>query len=314
MRAVRAAVLRETGGDLNLEEMSPPAGASLRVHAVGVNYADVLIRAGRYPQMPELPFVPGIEVAGDLGDRRVVALVQGMGGGYAEQVAVDPEWAFDLPANVSYASGAAFLLTYLTAWLPLTRQAVVRSGQTVLVHAAAGGVGSAAVQVARHLGARVVATAGSAEKQQLARELGAEEAYGYDEFVGAVRVDHVIDPVGGTVFADSLRVLNPLGSVTAIGFTSGPWQDVSPQLLVGRNASVHGFYLGRLMALAPALVREAIAEILPLLRERRPRPAHRCGAAARAGERRPRPARVACLDGQGRARPVVRRQLLASRP
>jgi NADPH2:quinone reductase len=263
--AVRAAVLHEAGGKLTVEEMSPPAGSLLHVRAAGVNYADVLIRDGRYPQMPELPFVPGLEVAGDLGGRRVVALVQGGGGGYAEQAAVDPDWAFDLPDHVSYVDGAAFLLTYLTAWLSLTRQTAVRSGQTVLVHAGAGGVGSAAIQVARHLGARVVATAGSAEKQQVARDLGAEAAYGYDEFVAAGRVDHVLDPVGGTVFADSLKVLNPLGSVTAIGFTSGPWQDVSPQLLVGRNATVHGFFLGRLMSLQPQLVRDAVVELLALL-------------------------------------------------
>jgi NADPH2:quinone reductase len=261
---VRAAVLREVGGPLALEEVAEPAGPALDVRAAGLNFADVLMRRGDYPQMPELPFVPGSEVAGELDGRRVVAFVRGSGGGYAERVTVDPAWVFDLPEAASFAEGAAFLLTYLTAWIPLTRQARVREGQTVLVHAAAGGVGSAAIQVARHLGARVVATAGSAEKQQVARELGAEEAYGYDEFAAAVKVDHVLDPVGGQVFADSLKALNPLGSIVAIGFAGGPWQDVSPQFLVGRNVSVHGFYLGRLTAHQPELVRTAIGELLEL--------------------------------------------------
>jgi NADPH:quinone reductase len=261
---VRAAVLHAVGGELTVEDVPEPAAPAVAVRAAGINFADVLIRRGRYPQMPELPFVPGSEVAGELDGRRVVAFVRGTGGGYAEKVAVDPSWVIELPEAASFAEGAAFLLTYLTAWLPLTRQARVREGQTVLVHAAAGGVGSAAIQVARHLGARVVATAGSAEKQQIARQLGAEEVYGYDEFAAAVRADHVLDPVGGSVFADSLKVLNPLGSIVAIGFAAGPWQQVDPQFLVGRNVSVHGFYLGRLTQLRPEVVHEAVAEIAAL--------------------------------------------------
>jgi NADPH2:quinone reductase len=243
--------------------VAEPDGPAIEVRAAGCNFADALIRAGRYPQMPELPFVPGSEVAGELDGRRVVAFVRGSGGGYAERVAADPEWTFDLPERASFAEGAAFLLAYLTAWLPLTRQARLEPGGTVLVHAAAGGVGSAAVQLARHLGARVVATAGSEEKRRLALELGADEAYGYDDF-GDVRADVVLDPVGGQVFADSLKVLNPLGSLVAIGFAAGPWQDVSPQLLVGRNVSVHGFYLGRLTQLRPDVVRAAVQELLAL--------------------------------------------------
>jgi NADPH2:quinone reductase len=261
---VRAAVLHAVDGDLRVEDVPEPAGPAVTVRAAGINFADVLIRRGRYPQMPELPFVPGSEVAGELDGRRVVAFVRGSGGGYAERVAVDPAWVIDLPERASFAEGAAFLLTYLTAWIPLTRQARVREGQTVLEHAAAGGVGSAAIQVARHLGARVVATAGSAEKRQIALDLGAEEAYGYDEFAAAVRADHIIDPVGGKVFADSLKVLSPLGGIVAIGFAGGLWEDVSPQFLVGRNVSVHGFYLGRLTQLQPALVREAAGELVEL--------------------------------------------------
>lgn len=261
---MRAAVLHEVGGALAVEEVPEPEGPAVEVRAAGVNFADVLIRRGDYPQMPELPFVPGSEVAGDLEGRRVIAFVRGSGGGYAERVSVDPDWVVDLPESASYAEGAAFLLTTLTAWIPLTRQVRVRDGSTVLVHAAAGGVGSAAVQVALHLGARVVATAGSAEKRQVALDLGAEEAWSYEEFPEHARADVVFDPVGGTVFAESLKVLAPLGGIVAIGYAGGLWHDVSPQFVVGRNISVHGFYLGRLTQLQPEIVREAVREICGL--------------------------------------------------
>jgi NADPH2:quinone reductase len=240
----------------------------VRVHAAGVNFMDVLIRRGDYPAPPELPAILGGEVAGELDGRRVMALPRT--GGYAEQVAAD--WVVPLPEQATYAQGAAFLMTFLTAWIPLTRQVRVDPGSTVLVHAAAGGVGSAAVQIARHLGARVLATAGSEEKRAFAVELGAEEAYGYGEFAGAVRADVVLDPVGGDVFAASLKTLTPLGTLIAIGYAGGPWAALDPALVVGRNASVAGFYLGRLMALAPQVVQTAADELVRLWEQDAVRP------------------------------------------
>jgi NADPH2:quinone reductase len=261
---VKAVVLSETGGPekLELKELPDPEGTVVDVRAAGVNFADVLIRAGRYPQAPELPFVPGSEVAGDLDGRKVIAMTRLGGGGYAERAVVDPEWSFPLPDDATYAEGAAFLLVFLTAYIPLVNRPL--RDATVLVHAAAGGVGSAAVQVARSLGARVIATAGSPEKLDLARELGADEAYSYNDFTEHARADVVVDPVGGRVFADSLRVVEPLGVVIAIGYAAGLWEDVNPALLVGRNVGVQGFYLGRLMARNPGLVREAAFELLAL--------------------------------------------------
>ena len=126
--------------------------------------------------------------------------------------------------------------------------------------------------MAKHLGARVVATASSAEKRERARELGADEVWPYEGLTGRVRADVVVDPVGGAVFADSLRVLEPLGSVIAIGYAAGLWDDVSPALIVGRNIGVQGFYLGRLMQLRPELVREAALELLALWQEGAVRP------------------------------------------
>jgi NADPH2:quinone reductase len=238
------------------------------VRAAGVNFMDVLIRRGAYPAPPELPTVLGGEVAGELDGRRVMALPRS--GGYAEQVAAD--WVVPLPAGATFAEGAAFLMTFLTAWIPLVRQARVAPGSTVLVHAAAGGVGSAAVQLARHLGARVVATAGSEEKRAFAVELGADEAFGYEEFADAVRADVVIDPVGGDVFTASLKALTPLGTLIAIGYAGGPWAPLDPALVVGRNVSVAGFYLGRLMVLAPEVVHTAAAELVGLWEQGAVRP------------------------------------------
>ena len=264
---MKAVLLREPGGPEQLEhtELPEPSAADgkvlVRVRAAGVNFADVLVRQGRYPQAPELPTVPGSEVAGEVDGRRVMALPRG--GGYAELVAVEPELLVPLPDSASFEEGASFLLTFLTAWIPLTRQARIEPGSVVLVHAGSGGVGSAAVQVAKHLGARVVATASTEEKRQVALDLGADEAYGYDDFE-TVRADVVLDSVGGDVFKQSLGVLQPLGTLLAIGFAGGWWEPLDPAPLVGRNVGVVGFYLGRLMRHRPDLVREAIGELLPL--------------------------------------------------
>jgi NADPH2:quinone reductase len=265
---VRAVVLRELGGPERLEASDVPTPEPsegqrlLRVRAVGINFLDVLVRLGRYPQPPELPTVLGSEVAGEVDGRRVIALPRG--GGYAEWVAVDEAALTPLPDGASFAEGASFLMTFLTVWIPLTRQVRVDPGATVLVHAAAGGVGSAAVQVARHLGATVVATAGSEDKRRFAVEQGAEEAYSYDDFGERARADLVVDPVGGPVFAASLKALKPLGTIVALGYAAGPWEPVDPALLVGRNVGVQGFYLGRLMVHRPDIVRAATHELLEL--------------------------------------------------
>jgi NADPH2:quinone reductase len=260
---MKAVVLREVGGPLALEDVPEPEGGSVvDVRAAGVNFADILMRRGMYPQMPELPHVLGNEVAGDLDGKRVLALPRAAGG-YAERVEVDPQWTFPLPDNASYAAGASFLTTYLTAYIPLTLQTRVGVGSTVLVHAGSGGVGSAAIQIAKNLGATVIATASSDEKRTVARAAGADDAVGYDE-IDELRVDVVMDPVGGDVFTRSLPTLNPLGSIVAIGFAGGLWHDPSVQWLVGRNAAVVGFYLGRLMKLRPALVKECADELLAM--------------------------------------------------
>jgi NADPH2:quinone reductase len=269
-RAVRAVVLEATGGPeqlvvQDLPEPAPGEGQALvDVRAAGVNFADVLIRLGRYPQMPELPAVLGSEIAGEVDGRRVMAFTRGLTGGYAERVAADPRWLLPIPEGASFAEGAAFPLAFLTAWIPLTQLVRVGFGSRVLVTAAAGAVGTAALQLIRALNGRPVAVAGSEEKLELARSLGADEAVTYDGAGELEPVDVVFDLVGGDVFKAALGLLKPLGSAVAVGYAGGLWEDVSPAWLVGRNIGVHGFYLGRLTALRPDLVEQAASDILRL--------------------------------------------------
>jgi NADPH2:quinone reductase len=264
---VRAAVLTRVDGAFELREVPEPSDEGrvlVRVKAAGINFADILIRRGRYPQMPELPAVLGSEIAGELEDgTRVMAITSGAGG-YAELAAVDRAQVVPLPEHASFAEGASFLLTFLTAHIPLTRQVRVRPGTTVLVYAAAGGVGTAALQVARALGARVFAAVGSAEKLEVCRSLGAEDAWVYEELPESLAWDVVYDPVGGELFAGSFARLRPLGTVIAIGSAGGAWPVVEPARLVGRNVGLAGFYLGRLLRLDPELVGEAVGELLGL--------------------------------------------------
>jgi NADPH:quinone reductase len=272
---LRAIVLREVGGPerLELAEVPEPEPCDgevvVRVRAAGINFLDLLVRKGEYAQQPELPMVPGVEVAGEVDGRRVIALPDA---GYAELAVAREDSLVPLPDGASFEEGASFLMTFLTAYIPLTRQVRLEPRATVLVHAAAGGVGIAAVQLAKHLGARVVGTASSEPKRAFALQHGADEVYAYEEFAEVVRADVVIDPVGGELVAPSLKVLEPLGVHVLIGYAGGFWSDVSPALLVGRNAGLAGFYLGRLMRHRPQLVQQATGELVALWEQGAVRP------------------------------------------
>ena len=267
---MRAVVLEATGGpeQLTVQEVPEPTaedgGAMVDVRACGINFAEVLIRLGRYPQVPELPAVLGSEIAGELDGNRVMGFVRSEGGGYAERVVVDRRWLLPLPESASFAEGAAFPMAFLTAWIPLTQLLKVAFGARVLVTAAAGAVGTAAIQLVKVLNGRPVAAVGSEEKLELPRSLGAVEAVTYDQIGELEPVAAVFDLVGGDVFTDSLSLLEPLGTAVAVGYAGGLWQDVSPTWLVGRNIGVHGFYLGRLIGRNPALVEQAARDVLRL--------------------------------------------------
>jgi NADPH2:quinone reductase len=272
---LKAAVLPAVDAPLELREVEDPVPADgealVHVRAAGINFIDILTRHGRYPQMPDLPTVLGYELAGELEDgSRVMALATG--GAYAELAAVRRSSLVPLPDSASFAEGASFLLTFLTVYIPLTRQVRFEEERTVLVHAAAGGVGTAAIQVARALNAEVIAAVGSPEKLELCRELGAKEAYVYDDLPEDLRVDVVIDPVGGELFEAAAARLRPLGQLVAIGYAGGLWPELQPAQIVGRNIGVQGVYLGRLLRHAPDVVAAATRELLELWSSRRIRP------------------------------------------
>jgi NADPH:quinone reductase len=234
------------------------------VRAAGINFADVLIRLGRYPQMPELPTVLGNEIAGEAEGRRVMGFITATSGGYAERVALDRRLLLPLPEAASFTEGAAFPMAFLTAWIPLTELARIGFGARVLVTAAAGAVGTAALQIVRALNGQAVAVVGREAKLELTRSLGAVEAVTYESLSELDPVDVVFDLVGGDIFKQSLALVKPLGTAIAVGYAGGLWADVSPTWLVGRNIGVHGFYLGRLMQFRPDLVERAAQDVLRL--------------------------------------------------
>ena len=269
---MQAVVLEGIGGpeQLVLRELPAPTARGgqvvVEVRAVAINFARDADPPRALPADAGAAVDPGHrDRRRDRGRPRVLGLVRARRAvATPSALPVDEQWLFDLPDEASFEEGAAFLMAYLTAWIPLTRQVVIHPGARVLVHAAAGGVGSAAVVVARDLGAEVVATAGAADKLALPLSLGATQAVTYDRLGEIEPVDVVFDPVGGQLFADSIKLLRPLGAAIAIGFAGGLWQPIDPALLVGRNVGVQGFYLGRLMQRHPEVVREAALDLLRL--------------------------------------------------
>ena len=244
-------------------------GVLVDVHIAGVNFPDVLMSRGEYQMKPELPFIPGSEVAGtrvDTGERVAGFSVLG---GYAEQAVCMPETLFSLPDTVSFEAGAALLMNYLTVDFALVRRAALQPGQTVLVHGAAGGIGVATIQLARVMGARTIAVVSSEEKGEIARKAGADEVVLVDGFLGAVKAlggaDVVMDPVGGDRFTDSLRCLRPEGKLLVVGFTAGAIPEVRVNRLLLNNISVVGVGWGAWWMTQPAYLQEQWARLLPSL-------------------------------------------------
>jgi len=262
------------------EPVAGPGQVLIDVHVAGVTFPEVLQSRGEYQLKPELPFVPGSEVAGvvreapegaavKVGDR--VAAFPGLGG-FAEVVAAPPQAVFPLPDAVSFEAGASLPMNYLTVHFALVRRAQLRSGETVLVHGAAGGVGTAAVQLASALGARVIAVVSSPEKGEVARRAGADEVVDAADFRAQVKeltggrgVDVVVDPVGGDRFTDSLRSLAPEGRLLVIGFTGGEIPTVKVNRLLLNNVSVVGVGWGAFWTADVGYLQEQWADLLPLL-------------------------------------------------
>lgn len=253
-----------------------PGEVLVRVRAVAVNFPDVLLARGEYQVRPELPFVPGIELCGDVvalgdgvteGERvRVGDRVVGSKIGVLAQYATVPASAVHpAPSALDDAQAAALTIAYQTAWFGLHRRGGLRAGQTLLVHAAAGGVGTAACQLGRAAGARVVGVVGSAEKVVAARGAGADEVYLRDEdWVSALRepgVDVVFDPVGGDSFERSTRCIAFEGRIVVVGFASGQTPKVRADLALVKNYAVLGLHWALYQQRRPDLVDAAHAEL-----------------------------------------------------
>jgi NADPH2:quinone reductase len=272
------------------DPVAEPGQAVVRVHAAGVNFPDALIIQNKYQFTPALPFVPGSECAGVVesvgegvgrvrpGDR-VIALTAS--GAFAEKVAVSAEALTPLPEYVDFATGSAFLLTYGTAYHALADRAALKRGETLLVLGAAGGVGLAAIEIGKALGARVIAGASSAGKLAICREHGADEAvdYGAGELKPAVAtltsgngVDVVFDPVGGPLTEAALRSCAWRGRHLVIGFASGEIPRVPANLTLLKGCSLIGVFWGRYVKTEPAAWASDLETLFRWLREGRLRP------------------------------------------
>lgn len=263
---------------VTLDEPAADAGSVvIDVHVAGVTFPEVLQSRGLYQIKPPLPFVPGSEVAGVVrsgpgftpGQR--VAAFPALGG-FAEVVTASPDTVFPLPDAVSFEAGAALPMNYLTVHFGLVRRGQLRRGETVLVHGAAGGVGTAAVQLATALGAEVIAVVSSEDKIATAKAAGAGEVVLADGFKDAVKgltggrgVDLVVDPVGGDRFTDSLRSLAREGRLLVIGFTGGEIPQVKVNRLLLNNISVVGVGWGAFWTTQPGYLQEQWADLLPLI-------------------------------------------------
>jgi NADPH2:quinone reductase len=282
---VRAIQITEFGGPevLRLAELPEPRPVEdlvvYDVTAAGVNYADTHHTEDSYLAKQTLPLVPGTEFVGLAPDgTRVVGLLAG-GGGYAERVLAAPALTWPVPAGVSDGAALAVVVQGLTAWHVLRTCAHLAKGETVVVHAAAGGVGTLAVQLAKTWGAgRVIATASSDRKRELARELGADVtvdpaspdlAAALKEANDGRRVDVVLEMIGGPVFDASLRTLAPFGRLVTYGQASRtPPPPVDPTALVAHSSAVIGFWLLH-CAIRPEMLRDPVAELLEMLADGR---------------------------------------------
>jgi NADPH2:quinone reductase len=258
--------------------LTPGQGVLIDVHASGVSFPELLQTRGQYQYKPSLPFVPGSEVAGVVrqaplgaslqpGDR--VAAFCGLGG--LAEVAVAPDFlTCPLASRLDYAQGAGLILNYHTAYFALRLRGRLQAGETVLVHGAAGGLGTAALQVAAGLGATTIAVVSSDAKAAVARQAGADQVIRSDgawkdEVKG--KVDVVLDPVGGDRFLDGLRVLREGGRMVVVGFTSGTIPEVKVNRLLLNNIEVVGAGWGAYVMGKPDVNREIGAAVGVLVDE-----------------------------------------------
>ena len=301
---MRAVICRgfENEDQIALEEVEPPAmvadGVRIKVMSSGVSFANLLALKGKHQNRATPPFIPGTEIAGvvlecgadAVGYRPGERVMAGLrSGGFADEVVVTTRTVFALPAEVDFDTAVQFPTIYATAYGALKWRACLSEGETLLVHGAAGGSGLAAVEIGKILGARVIATAGSAEKLAVARAHGADMTLNYRErgfreavleATGERGADVIFDPVGGAVFDESLRCIAPEGRIIPMGFAGGDIPQIPANILLVKNITVVGFYWGYYVGwgriAAPsgmaARVSAAIEEMLEWVRLGRLRP------------------------------------------
>ncbi|MCM3692522.1 quinone oxidoreductase family protein [Neobacillus niacini] len=288
---MKAVQLQKFGGPevLEIVEIDRPVPKGhevlIEIKAIGVNYADTARREGQYVVKTPLPFIPGAEIAGvvtSVGEKvtnakpgmRVVTLIES--GGYSEFAVADERSLIPIPEQLDFQNAAALPLQGLSAYHVLKTMGRLEKGESVLVHAAAGGVGTLSVQLAKLFGAgKIIATASSPEKLELARKMGADVLINYTESnwveqvleaTGGKGVDVALEMVGGEVFNNTLKCLATFGRLVVFGAASGEQSRMYPSSLMARNQSVIGFFLPQIMR-KPELLQRSLVELLSYLGE-----------------------------------------------
>lgn len=280
---MRAILLPELRGPdaLRLDDVPEPSPGDdtvlIEVAAAGVSFPDLLLTRGEYQIQPEPPFVPGVECAGrvlsapkgsGLEEGMRVAAMTGVGGGWAERAVAPAMLTFPVPDALSDEQAAGFVMNYHTAWFALARRARLQADEVVLVHGAGGGVGTASIQVAKGLGARVIAVASGERKAEAALKAGADAVVDpADAWLDAVKeqtrrgVDVVVDPVGGDRFTDSVRALAPEGRLLVVGFAEGRIPELRMNRVLLRNADVVGVNWGGFLGHDPSILQAGRAAL-----------------------------------------------------
>lgn len=288
MRAWRVHELGEPDRVLRLEDVDDPVAGPgevvVDVAAASLNFPDVLMCRGEYQVQPPFPFTPGSEATGrvaELGDgvdpdllgRRVIVIPRFGDGGFTERTVASVGVVFPIPDTLDDGAASALHITYATGYIALHRRARLEPDETLLVHAGAGGIGSAAIQLGLAAGARVVATAGGPEKVQVCRDLGAELVVDYraGDFVDAVKdftdgrgADVIYDPVGGDTYDRSTKCVAFEGRILVMGFTGGRVAQARTNHILIKNYTVIGIHLTPYQVLAPAYVHETHAALMQL--------------------------------------------------
>ncbi|MCZ2860881.1 NADPH:quinone oxidoreductase family protein [Blastococcus sp. VKM Ac-2987] len=282
MRAWRVHELGDPSEVMSFDEVDEPTPGEgqvlVKVRAAALNFPDVLMAMGKYQEKPPLPYTPGVELCGEIvgTGQRVIGGPSGGPGAFAEYALMDAANAWPVPEGMSDEKAASLYLTYQTGHVGLHRRAHLQAGEHLLVHAGAGGVGTAAIQLGKAAGATVIATAGGARKTEICRELGADHVIDYttEDFVPIVKeitggrgADVVYDPVGGEVFDKSRKCIAFEGRIVVVGFTSGTIPHAPTNHLLVKNYSVVGLHWGLYKKMDPSVISEVHEDLTRLVRD-----------------------------------------------